>query len=305
MKALLGLGLVLSLAVACGPSSQEEGGPGDGTGDNGDGDNGTGDNGDNGDQPVTCDNAAACAGGQVCDPASSTCTDGLDCATAAECGNGALCGGDGTCVKNTTGGVCDGNANCLTGETCAGGYCGCDGVAFVATPVRPNMLIVLDRSASMTNSGGTGGSKWTIAGTAINNLLDDYGVRARFGLNMFAADDWCAAGTTYVAPADGTDSNIRTTIQPSDANSNTPITATMNALVGYAGLADATRPNYILMITDGEETCDDFSSQAVTDLAAQTPPVKTFVVGFGSGVDPDQLNEMAEEGGTALPGTTK
>jgi hypothetical protein len=302
MKALLVLGLVLSLAVACGPSSQEEGGPGDGTG--GDGDNG--DNGDNGDQtPVSCDNAAACSTGQVCDPASSTCTGDLDCTSAADCGNGGLCGPGGACVKNTTGGVCEGTGNCLTGETCTGGYCGCDGVAFEATPVRPNMHIVLDRSYSMTESGGTGGSKWTIAGTALNNLLDEYGARARFGLNMFAADDWCSAGSNEVAPADGTETSIRTAIQNSDANSNTPITATMTALVGYSGLTDTSRPNYILLLTDGAESCDDFSTEAVTDLRTQDPPVKTFVVGFGSGVDADQLNELATEGGTALPGTTK
>lgn len=305
MKALLLLGLVLSLAIACGPSSQD-GGEGPGPGDDGTGDDSDGDDGDDGDQtPATCDNAAACNANQVCDPQSHECAGGLDCTTAAECGAGALCDAGGACVKNTTGGICEGDTMCLSGETCMEGYCGCDGVAFEATPVRPNMLIVLDRSVSMDESGGTGGSKWTIAENSLNGLLDEYGTRARFGLNMFADDGWCGSGYTSVPPGDDTESDIRDDVASADPDSNTPIVATMASLVGYSGLMETTRPNYVLLLTDGAESCDDFTTESVTDLREQDQPVKTFVVGFGSGVNEDQLNALATEGGTALAGDTK
>jgi hypothetical protein len=40
----------------------------------------------------------------------------------------------------------------------------------------------------------------------------------------------------------------------------------------------------------------------VEALAGQTPPVRTFVVGFGSAVDPAELDGMATAGGTAIAG---
>jgi hypothetical protein len=66
-------------------------------------------------------------------------------------------------------------------------------------------------------------------------------------------------------------------------------------------LQDATRNNYILLVTDGEANCDD-PVPVVETFAARNPPTPTFVVGFGDGVDPEQLEDMATAGGTALAG---
>jgi hypothetical protein len=64
------------------------------------------------------------------------------------------------------------------------------------------------------------------------------------------------------------------------------------------------RPNYVLLITDGQSTCDD-PAPMVASLRLEEPEIKTFVVGFGDGVDPGELEDMAEAGGTALGGDTK
>lgn len=299
MRAHLATGLVLMLVAACGPSS---GGAAGGDGGGGGGGNGGG-GGDN-----ACTNAAECSGDQVCAPSDMVCTSGVGCTTNDECGPGGVCGQSGTCAPNTTGGTCDGDQNCLTGETCEQGHCGCEGVNFTAMPVTPNILIVLDRSNSMNDCPGgafCNDSKWDVAKDAISQVLSQYGNQVRFGLDMFASNNNCAAGQVSVEVGDNNAATISSAINNAGAASNTPIRATMEALASYNGLKDTMHSNYVLLVSDGGENCDDFSSQPVADLKNQSPSVKTFVVGFGGGVDPDQLNEMATKGGTALPGTTK
>jgi hypothetical protein len=298
MRSHLATAIILLLG-ACGPSSGANGNDGGGGGGGGDGGGGG---------PDSCSNASQCPDDEVCNPADDTCTGGLGCSTASDCGNGGVCE-DGGCVHNTTGGVCEMDENCLSGETCNEGHCGCEGVAFQATPVTPNMLIVLDKSYSMNQSGGTGGSRWNIARNALNELLGDHGGNVRFGLDMFATNDDCAAGQINVDIGASTATEISDAYGDVSADSNTPIRATMNALKNYNGLKDPDHPNYVLLLTDGEESCsgwfDPPPSAAVQQLRNQTPSVKTFVVGFATSADSDQLNDMAVAGGTALGGSTK
>ena len=298
MRTLLAT-IVTIVVGACGPSSGG-GVPGSDGGGGGGGDGGGGD--------TSCDNAADCGGDQVCNPNGNECASDLPCENAGQCGSGGICD-NGTCAPNETGGECADDNNCLTGETCNDGHCGCLGVAFQAEPVTPNMLIVLDRSNSMNQSGGTGGTRWTIARNALNQVLADHGDNVRFGLDMFAANNDCAAGQINVGVGDDTETAISNAYNGSTAGSNTPIRSTMTALKNYNGLKDPSHPNYVLLITDGEESCsglfDPPPSAPVQQLRNQTPSVKTFVVGFATSADSDQLNDMAVAGGTALPGSTK
>lgn len=288
--------VITILIGACGPSGGASGG--------GDDDDGSG--GSDASAPTSCSNAADCGGDQVCNPADDECAADLPCESASQCGNGGVCAESGTCEPNDTGGPCVGDENCLSGETCNDGHCGCDGVAFQAEPVVPNLLIVLDRSGSMKESGG-GDTKWNIARTALDQILDDHGDQVRFGLDMFASNDGCAAGEINVDVGAGTAGAISTAFMNATANSGTPIHATMNALRSYGGIKDRNHPNYVLLLTDGKEECNIWADPAapVQQLRNQTPSVKTFVVGFGSGVNAAQLNDMATKGGTARPGSPK
>ena len=81
----------------------------------------------------------------------------------------------------------------------------------------------------------------------------------------------------------------------------TPTAETLQVLLDYAGLEDSTRANFVLLVTDGQSTCED-PVPVVSALAGESPEVKTFVVGFGASVDPDELNAMATAGGTAIAG---
>ena len=283
------------LLVACG------GNPGAG---NGDGGTSTPDGGSLADSgPTLCSTAATCGGG-VCNPSTQECTTNLPCSTHGDCGTGGHCV-EGVCEPNTTGGTCEMDMSCPDGESCVGGFCGCEGAAFAAEPIIPNMMIVLDRSGSMDKGNFGGKSKWEVASDALSQILTDYGPRVNFGLVLYSGDGDCGPGNVDVDVAAGSAMDVNMAIGNATPDGNTPIGDTLDALVGYSGLASTDHPNYILLLTDGEETCDGDGKAAVETLAAQTPEVKTFVVGFGGNVDEAALNDMATAGGTALSGTTK
>jgi hypothetical protein len=186
---------------------------------------------------------------------------------------------------------------------------GCGGELFGADNVPPNVLITLDRSGSMNDEIDNGMSKWEIAQDAIAQVTADFGDQVFFGLSLFPGLDSdcndgmdCGAGAVFIDPAPMTADMINAELAAASTCSfGTPIAEHLDSLPDYAGLEDIERPNYILLITDGQATCDD-PVPAVEALRAEDPEIKTFVVGFGSEVDPQQLADMAEAGGTALPG---
>lgn len=290
---LLLLALTLVLA-ACGPSGgaagSDAGGPGD----------------DAASPAETCSSTVECSGGQVCDPSTGSCTaDPVSCDEHPDCGPAAFCSEGGVCEANATGGPCSGDTGCIPGESCTGGFCGCEGDQFVAEAVPPNVLIVLDQSGSMDNTVG-GKSKWDIAVDAVDALVTDLGTSVRFGLVLYpGVGAQCTPGAVSVDVATATGAAITSALASSAPGGQTPIGDTLAPLVDYPGLEDPQHPGYVLLITDGEETCDGDGVAAVTALRNQTPEIKTFVVGFGGGVDPAALNDMAVAGGTELPGDPK
>jgi hypothetical protein len=161
---------------------------------------------------------------------------------------------------------------------------------------------VLDKSGSMDNSGGVGGTKWEIAKGAIANLLTTYDGAIQFGLSLYPSNNSCGAGNVNVGVGMSTGAMITTTLNATSPNGSTPIGPTLNNMVSYMGLEDDTRENYILLITDGSENCGNpLGPTAASTLVSEAPSVKTFVIGFGSGVNATSLNDTAMAGGTALP----
>ncbi|HUH05295.1 MAG TPA: VWA domain-containing protein [Kofleriaceae bacterium] len=249
----------------------------------------------------SCTTAEMCPTGQVCDPATNRCAvgDTVSCTMHSDCGQAAHCSTTGSCEPSSTGDSCDVEEDCISTEGCVGGHCGCGGDQFLAEAVPPNVLIVLDKSGSM----GSGvDSKWEIAKTAINNLLTTYDGAIQFGLSLYPSNSSCGLGIVNVDVGPNQGGAITTTLNATSATGSTPTGPTMNALASYAGIADVTRENYMLLITDGSENCGSPTSPtAATTLISQTPSVKTFVIGFGSGVNATALNDTAIAGGTALP----
>jgi hypothetical protein len=256
-----------------------------------------------------CTVAEECQAPLVCGPA-GTCVTEVPCTNNQGCGAGAICQ-NGQCVQNTPGGACTEPDDCVFGESCIAGTCveGCGGDQYGAESVPPNLLIVFDRSGSMNERAGND-TKWNIARNATYNLLTTYQGQIRFGLNLFPGSDLacdegdrCGPGMLSVELMPAAEEAIREALEDSGTcNLGTPIAEALGPLVDYAPLEDTSRANYILLLTDGMANCDD-PVPAVTALREQDPEVKIFVVGFGRGVDPRQLRDMARAGGTARMGT--
>lgn len=257
-----------------------------------------------------CQRAEDCERGLVCVASTRTCEDPPSCARNADCGAGAVCGPNQRCAPSVSGGACDTSSDCIEGETCLNGACveGCGGEYYAAESVPPNLLVVIDRSGSMNEDAGDD-SKWNIARNATYNLMSTYAGQIRFGLSLFPGTNQrctqgrsCGPGAINVEIGPSTTGEIQSFLTDARTCSfGTPIAEELEMIEGYAGLEDPARPNFVLLLTDGQATCED-PVPRVAALRAKRPEIRTFVVGFGSGVDRQQLADMAEAGGTARTG---
>lgn len=226
------------------------------------------------------------------------------------------CIDEGTCAAD---GDCKAGMKCDPAtKTCApGGECGSQKAE--ATAIPPNMLIVLDRSCSM-RSNVSGKPKWTIAVDALKSLTTKYAGKIRFGLSLFpdTVGNQCTQGAIPIHPAVANEPKISKlltdSLKTSDPNYPdgpcvTNIDTAMQQAQGCPELKDATRTNYALLVSDGAQAgCNaaggDKGTEAIIADMAKVG-IKTFVVGFGGGVDGAQLDKFAVAGGVPAAGATK
>lgn len=242
----------------------------------------------------------------------------------APCDPGTFCSTTGICIAD---GTCASNADCMsvalecnpdTGSCEPGGGCGATEV--VITPVPPNLMIALDRSCSMRRDlddvlNIAGPNKWTFSVDAINKMTTDYDDEMRFGLILFpdTTPSNCAQDAPAVAVGVDNELTIQTlltaALDTADVNyPNGPcvtnIDSAMEQVSQQVELTDPDRPNYALLITDGRQAgCNLAGGDSGTEsilAAMHAAGISTFVVGFGGGVDPAQLDAFAIAGGVPL-----
>ncbi|HTJ81541.1 MAG TPA: hypothetical protein VL400_07440 [Polyangiaceae bacterium] len=241
-----------------------------------------------------------------CDPA---CVAPQFCSVTGECIDAGTCNGDADCKDAAT--VCD-----LATKTCVPGG-GCVDLEANIAPIPPNLLLVLDRSCSMTSTAEPNVTKWQAAVGAINTLTTTYAGKIRFGLTMFpdTVTPNCAQDVIPYPPAPGNEAAIQSTLtsalMPSDPNYPdgpcvTNIDTAMQQAAAAPELTDPDRDSYVALITDGKQAgCnlaggDTGTTMIISDLFAAGVP--TFVVGFGNGVDPTQMDIFANAGGVPNSG---
>jgi hypothetical protein len=247
-----------------------------------------------------------------CNLANGRCETDPPCASHTECGPRAYCNDSGNCRYNYYTGPCDTSDDCISPEEneCRFGRCGCD-FLHRELALTPNVLVVLDRSDSMNEPLGTS-TKWSIAKEAITDAVSRYGDRVRFGLALYPGQDLacgvvseCSSGAVLIDPGAGSVGAFEGALSTaSTCRSGTPTAEMLQSLLSYGPFGDTDRESYVLLVTDGVATCSDPLLQ-VDALGSRTPPVKTFVVGFGDGVDGAALDALADAGGTARDGTPK
>jgi hypothetical protein len=176
------------------------------------------------------------------------------------------------------------------------------------TNVPSNLLVLVDRSASMNQRFGQTPSRWDALHTALVDVANEYQTRVRFGVALYPGMDQacnvggnCQQGHVF-ADLPATPADIDQTMANAKRCSNfgTPTDAALGALVDYGPLHDDLHANYVLLITDGKSSCKDPSGSAAV-LQMQTWDIRTFVLGFGANVDRTELASTATAGRTALP----
>lgn len=244
---------------------------------------------------------------------------GLSTGCTAACDDGQFCSQAGICIPL---GTCADPADCDEGLTCdEAGECvpggGCGGLEATIEAVPPNLLVVLDRSCSMTSTVSGGMNKWQIAVAALNGMTTTYEGQIRFGLTLFpdTVTPACEQDAIPFPVGPGNEAGMQALLTAALAGNDplypdgpcvTNIDTGMLQASTDVGLADPDRASYVLLLTDGKQSSgcsaaggDAGTTTIIGDLYAAGVP--TFVLGFGVGVDPTQLDVFAAAGGVPNP----
>ena len=187
-------------------------------------------------------------------------------------------------------------------------------IALVNLGDPPDMLIVLDRSGSMTGPIPTFPPnftpKWNIMRDAVKAVVMATENNIRYGLAEFPTDDNCGVTSPVKVPIDlGQYPEVNTYFNNRSANGNTPADAALRAaLAHYQSIPVNPEGRYVLFATDGEPNCTtpeaDAGPRTVAAIQAlRQAGIKTYVLGFGGGFTTGTvLNDAALAGGVPRPG---
>lgn len=197
----------------------------------------------------------------------------------------------------------------------------------------PDMLLLIDRTMSMHRTpegdrpidntpAGRATSKWAIAVNAIESVTSSLDSGIRFGLALFPIDpggdacvtleqriagaiadnQQCQGGELLVPPGIGSAAGIAAAIDVETTRlcDSTPIGAGLQSAKAELGaIQNPIRNQFVVLLTDGKDTCDDDLALAQVHAMADDS-VHVYVIGFGgAGVDNGLLNDLSCAGGTA------
>ncbi len=183
-------------------------------------------------------------------------------------------------------------------------------------PVKPNVMLLIDRSGSMAEPADCGTSscpsKWNQLLTLEAYLAEGKQV-ARLGLAVFPSAEYngCSVSSGLLVPlsdAPDVDQQIMAAIQGITPGGQTPIAAALDEIGLVGGLDDRERDNIVLVMTDGKPNCacidddaceKDHAVSAVERLANSDPPVDIDIIGFGTSAQQahETLSAMATAAG--------
>ena len=223
---------------------------------------------------------------------------------------------------NTTG---SGGGGGDVGPTTDAGDPNCGLYQFEPTPKAADILLVLDRSASMKdpiNDTSTAPSKWSVVVPTLSSVVNSTDTSVLWGMKSFpeGSGSACVAGSVTsnidvkVAATNATAVTAAITATTDEGN-GTPTGDAINAAVTYLSMLTDTNPKYILLATDGEPSCAAIPSSEGTSAArpyavtavmnAKTAGFPTFVIGIGTtSSDTTTLNQLGDAGGEVPAGAS-
>ena len=185
--------------------------------------------------------------------------------------------------------------------------------------IATRVVILEDRSLSMNNN-----NKWQLAKDAIQSMVTKFEREIAFGLDLFSVNagtpafnpiaGMCRVGQSVLLDVDLSNANRILQILNNHSPGNaTPLLLAIQNFTKpeYAPtFMDGLAQSYLVIISDGMDTCGAngvFNEAAganaqqlatVAENLKNNQGVKTIVIGFGEGADPEQLDAIAAAGGT-------
>ena len=251
---------------------------------------------------------------------------GLICSVATPCYGGTYCGGDSTCMAECTPGsaatdcgkreTCSADGRCVAsgadagdGGTGGGGDSGCGYVTLQATPVTPNVILIIDQSSSMDEKFGSS-TRWQSLKDSLladNGLIKELQHVVRFGATFYSAREGNATCPmlTEVQIALDNYETIKSKY-PARTVAETPTGDSIEAVLKKlpsAGVDATLSPTIFVLATDGEpDRCEELNPQNGQQEAidavkhAYTTGVRTYVIGVAQEVSEAHLQELANAG---------
>ncbi len=204
----------------------------------------------------------------------------------------------------------------VAGESGAGGTSGAGGSGAGCGSLMPEMFIVLDRSASMSDTpdgnpaGPTDPTKWSLVIPALNQLLAAKGDSFTWGLKTFPEDGSICTATTVTSRIDvpvasaNVPSITAAIAAATPAGNGTPTAAAIQVATSYLMTRSSPSRRYLLLVTDGEPSCTGNPPNGGNTIAAQSDAlnavtaaaqagIHTFVVGVATNRTSDSGNLSA------------
>lgn len=201
------------------------------------------------------------------------------------------------------------------------------GATLSASPTRAancpasNLVIVIDRSCSMTSNLIMGKTRWDIAVDAIKAMTTKYAGKLQFGLVMFPdkgiseTSKTCVQTMPMLSPGPGNEQQVTSLLTANRPNAPciTNIDEGIKQARDNMALYGTDRRSFVLLITDGAQSngcnggragADPLTNQYIKEMYDKKVP--TYVVGFDVGTNAaaqTSLNGFAMSGGLPNPGT--
>lgn len=173
----------------------------------------------------------------------------------------------------------------------------------------PNLHFIVDRSGSMSNP-FDGTTRWSAEVNAINKVLTKYDGKMPIGATLFTTGASCSPDAT-IKPALGSKMTISTALAAKMPSGSSALGSAITPTVNLTELKDATRPNHLIVITDGLVACTgtDTMEVAITDVRnayMRSPSLSTSLMVFDDSLmstEKTDLGRLADAGGKPFAGT--
>jgi hypothetical protein len=200
-----------------------------------------------------------------------------------------------------------------------GGNCGVKSSS--VTPQPPDLLLVLDKTGSLTRAmdsasecaagSTTCQQRWATLVSGLNAVLTSSSADVNWGLELFNSDGSCGVAAPEVPIAPGSAAAVQAYIATVTPGGSTPTRLAIDTAVTYLKTLTDTNAKYILLATDGEPNClntgggrgggggagaSDVQGTVTSIGLAYTAGFPTFVIGVG--IETGNLDNFATAGGT-------